>query len=79
MTFPHSIFKAYDIRGIIDDTLTLDIAHKIGQAVGSEVIASGGDSIVIGRDGRLSGPSISEALSNGLRACLLYTSPSPRD
>ena len=68
MTFPHSIFKAYDIRGIIDDTLTLDIAHKIGQAVGSEVIASGGNSIVIGRDGRLSGPSISEALANGLRA-----------
>jgi len=68
MTFPHSIFKAYDIRGIIDDTLTLDIAHKIGQAVGSEVIGSGGNSIVIGRDGRLSGPTISEALANGLRA-----------
>ena len=68
MTFPHSIFKAYDIRGIIDDTLTLDIAHKIGQAVGSEVIESGGNSIVIGRDGRLSGPTISEALANGLRA-----------
>ena len=50
MTFPHSIFKAYDIRGIIDDTLTLNIAHKIGQAVGSEVIESGGNSIVIGRD-----------------------------
>lgn len=68
MTFPHSIFKAYDIRGIIDETLTLDIAYKIGQAVGSEVIASGGDSIVIGRDGRLSGPSISKALANGLQA-----------
>lgn len=68
MTFPHSIFKAYDIRGIIDDTLTLDIAHKIGRAVGSEVIESGGNSIVIGRDGRLSGPTISEALANGLRA-----------
>ena len=68
MTFPHSIFKAYDIRGIIDETLTLDITYKIGQAVGSEVIASGGDSIVIGRDGRLSGPAISEALANGLRA-----------
>ena len=68
MTFPHSIFKAYDIRGIIDDTLTLDIAHKIGQAVGSEVIECGGNSIVIGRDGRLSGPTISEALANGLRA-----------
>ena len=68
MTFPHSIFKAYDIRGIVDDTLTEDITYKIGQAVGSEVIASGGDSIVIGRDGRLSGPRLAEALANGLRA-----------
>ncbi len=68
MTFPHAIFKAYDIRGIIDDTLTTDIAFKIGQAVGSEVIANGGDSIVIGRDGRLSGPMLAEVLSNGLRA-----------
>ncbi len=68
MNFPHSIFKAYDIRGIIDETLTTDIAHKIGQAVGSEVIASGGDSIVIGRDGRLSGPMLAKALSDGLRS-----------
>jgi len=68
MPFPHSIFKAYDIRGIIDDTLTTDMAFKIGQSVGSEVIASGNDSIVIGRDGRLSGPTISKALSDGLRA-----------
>ncbi|MFT6406833.1 MAG: phosphomannomutase/phosphoglucomutase [Arenicella sp.] len=68
MTFPHAIFKAYDIRGIVDKTLTTDIAYKIGQAVGSEVIASGGDSIVIGRDGRLSGPMLAEVLSNGLRA-----------
>lgn len=68
MTFPHSIFKAYDIRGVVDDTLTTEITYKIGQAVGSEVIASGNDSIVIGRDGRLSGPELAEALSNGLRA-----------
>ena len=68
MTFPHSIFKAYDIRGIVDETLTLEITHQIGQAVGSEVIANGGSSIVIGRDGRLSGPALSEALANGLRA-----------
>jgi len=68
MTFPHAIFKAYDIRGIVDNTLTSDIAFKIGQAVGSEVIASGGNSIVIGRDGRLSGPILAEVLSNGLRA-----------
>jgi len=68
MTFPHSIFKAYDIRGIVDDTLTLDITYKIGQAVGSDIIANGGDSVVIGRDGRLSGPMLAQALSDGLRA-----------
>ena len=68
MSFPHAIFKAYDIRGIVDETLTTDITYQIGQAIGSEVIASGGDSIVIGRDGRLSGPKLSEALSDGLRA-----------
>jgi len=68
MTFPDAIFKAYDIRGIVDETLTNDITFKIGQAVGSEVIAAGQDSIVIGRDGRLSGPVLAEHLSNGLRA-----------
>lgn len=68
MTFPHSIFKAYDIRGIVDDTLTEDITFKIGQAVGSEVIANGGNSIVIGRDGRLSGQRLANVLANGLRA-----------
>lgn len=68
MAFPHSIFKAYDIRGIVDNTLTQDITYKIGQAVGSEVIANGGDTIVIGRDGRLSGPALAETLANGLRA-----------
>ena len=67
MTFPHSIFKAYDIRGIVDETLTLEITHQIGQSVGSEVIANGGNSIVIGRDGRLSGPALSEALANGFQ------------
>ena len=68
MTFPHAIFKAYDIRGIVDDTLTDDITFKIGQAVVSEVIAHGGKCIVIGRDGRLSGPRLSKQLANGLRA-----------
>ena len=68
MTFPHSIFKAYDIRGIVDQTLTKEITYKIGQAVGSEVIESGGSSIVIGRDGRLSGPMLAESLAQGLRA-----------
>ena len=68
MTFPHSIFKAYDIRGIVDDTLTQEITFKIGQAVGSDVIANGGDTIVIGRDGRLSGPMLAKTLAEGLQA-----------
>ena len=68
MEFPNEIFKAYDIRGIVDITLTTEITFKIGQAVGSEVIAKGGESIVIGRDGRLSGPMLTKALGDGLRA-----------
>lgn len=66
--FPHEIFKAYDIRGIVDKSLTEEIVYAIGQAVGSEVLAHGGDSIVIGRDGRLSGPRLANSLAAGLRA-----------
>ena len=68
MSFPHEIFKAYDIRGIVGTALSNDITFKIGQAVGSEVIKSGGKKIVIGRDGRLSGPELSEHLAKGLQA-----------
>ncbi len=68
MDFPHSIFKAYDIRGVVGKTLNQNIAFSIGRAVGSEVRAAGQNDIVIGRDGRLSGPNMSEALSSGLRA-----------
>ncbi len=67
MSFPHAIFKAYDIRGIVDDTLTRDITVKIGQAIGSEIRAAGDNRVVIGRDGRLSGPDLAEHLSKGLR------------
>lgn len=68
MSVPAEIFKAYDIRGIIDETLTTDITYSIGRAIGSEVVEAGETSIVIGRDGRLSGPMLAEALAKGLRA-----------
>lgn len=68
MGVPAEIFKAYDIRGIVDDTITADITFQIGQSIGSEVIAAGHNAIVIGRDGRLSGPTLANALANGLRA-----------
>ena len=60
------IFKAYDIRGIVDVSLTTEIVEQIGRAVGSEALTAGDSSVVIGRDGRLSGPSISNALRQGI-------------
>ncbi len=62
-----SIFKAYDIRGIVDDTLTPEIVTKIGQAIGSEAAKRGQDKVVVARDGRLSGPDLIEALIIGLQ------------
>ncbi len=61
-----SIFKAYDIRGIVDDTLTIDAVEQIGHAIGSENLNRGRKTIVVARDGRLSGPSLLEALINGI-------------
>ncbi|MCP2087010.1 UNVERIFIED_ORG: phosphomannomutase/phosphoglucomutase [Paraburkholderia sediminicola] len=63
-----SIFKAYDIRGVIGKTLDTDAARSIGLAFGSEVRAQGGDAVVVARDGRLSGPDLIQSLSDGLRA-----------
>jgi phosphomannomutase/phosphoglucomutase len=63
-----SIFKAYDIRGIVGDTLTPEIVTQIGQAIGSEAAAQNQPKVVIARDGRLSGPELLEALSDGLQA-----------
>ena len=61
-----SIFKAYDIRGIVDETLDEALAHALGQAFGSRALALGERCVAVGRDGRLSGPSLSEALISGL-------------
>jgi len=64
---PAVIFKAYDIRGIVDETLTTDIVFDIGQAYASEAKSRGQDIVVVGRDGRLSGPILIAALIDGLR------------
>lgn len=63
-----SIFKAYDIRGIVDKTLTRDAVQQIGQAIGTENINRGRQSLVVARDGRLSGPDLLEALIQGVKA-----------
>ena len=63
-----SIFRAYDIRGVLGRTLTTGVARLIGRAIGSEAQQRGLREIVVGRDGRLSGPELSAALIEGLRA-----------
>jgi phosphomannomutase/phosphoglucomutase len=63
-----TIFKAYDIRGVIGSTLDAGVAARIGQAFGRAVLARGERSVVIGRDGRLSGPELAAALAAGLQA-----------
>ena len=60
------IFKAYDIRGIVHRTLTAKTVRHIGLALGSEAVARGLKAIVIGRDGRLSGPELASALAHGI-------------
>jgi len=63
---PADIFRAYDIRGIVGETLTPEIVYVIGAAIGSQAQEQGISEIVIARDGRLSGPVLSEALCQGL-------------
>ena len=67
-SLPPEIFKAYDIRGVVGRTLTPDIVRTIGHALGSLARERARKAIAIGRDGRLSGPSLSQALSDGIRA-----------
>jgi phosphomannomutase/phosphoglucomutase len=64
---PPEIFKAYDIRGIVDQTLTADIVRRIGHGLGSLAYERGQTSIAVGRDGRLSGPELAGALMEGIR------------
>ncbi|SNX59910.1 phosphomannomutase [Nitrosomonas ureae] len=66
-TIPHEIFKAYDIRGIVGKTITVENVERIGHAIGSEARARNLTAIAIGRDGRLSGTELSQALARGIR------------
>ena len=63
-----SIFKAYDIRGVVPRTVTEETAEGIGRAFATVALAQGEKTVAVGRDGRLSGPSLSAALVRGLVA-----------
>jgi len=66
MQLDASIFKAYDIRGIVPVTVDEQIAEGIGKAFGTVALAQGETVVAVGRDGRLSGPALSAALVRGL-------------
>ncbi len=61
-----SIFKAYDIRGIVGKTIDVSLAEHLGRAFGSEAVQAGEKAVAVGRDGRLSGPGLVAALVRGL-------------
>jgi phosphomannomutase len=61
-----SIFKAYDIRGVVGQTLDTALAEHLGRAFGTAALQLGERAVTVGRDGRLSGPSLVAALTRGL-------------
>ena len=62
-----SIFKAYDIRGVVPSTLTAEVARGLGRAFGTIALRQGEHTVAVGRDGRLSGPDMAGALMQGLQ------------
>ena len=68
MQVASSIFKAYDIRGIVPSTINEAVAEALGKTFGALALAEGQTTVAVGRDGRLSGPGLSAALVRGLVA-----------
>ena len=63
-----TLFKAYDIRGIVGKTIDEAFAEHLGRAFGSEALAAGERAVAVGRDGRVSGPALAAALIRGLKS-----------
>ena len=61
-----SVFKAYDIRGVVGHTIDEQFAEHLGRAFGTEALAAGEKAVAVGRDGRVSGPALSAAVVRGL-------------
>jgi phosphomannomutase len=60
------VFKAYDIRGVVPTALNPEVATALGKAFGTQALAQGETTVAVGRDGRLSGPALAQALVQGL-------------
>lgn len=66
VSVPDNIFRAYDIRGIVNAGLDERMIELIGKAVGSEALALGETSLVVGADARLSSPAFAVAMARGI-------------
>jgi phosphomannomutase/phosphoglucomutase len=63
-----TIFREYDIRGVVDQDLTDDVVNLVGKALGTRIREAGGRRAAVGRDARLSGPRFARAMIDGLTA-----------
>lgn len=63
------ILREYDIRGVVPDELSQDVAYTVGRAFGTLVARAGGAAVNVGRDGRMSSPDIEAGLVRGLSDC----------
>jgi phosphomannomutase/phosphoglucomutase len=61
-----ALFREYDLRGIVGTELTEELAERLGRAYSTYVSARGVNTISVGRDGRLSSPTLHKALLKGL-------------
>jgi phosphomannomutase/phosphoglucomutase len=68
MILDTAIFKANDIRGVVETQLTPKVTQAIGHALGSLTLESGRDSLVVGMDGRLTSSMLKDALNKGIMA-----------
>ncbi len=66
-SFPHAAFKAYDIRGIVPSALNPEFAQELGRGLAARAHSAGVTTMVVGRDGRISSPSLAAALQQGMR------------
>ena len=67
-TISPTIFREYDIRGVVDQDLTEEVVRLIGQGLGTLVRRAGGRRVVVGRDCRLSGERFARQVMAGLNA-----------
>jgi phosphomannomutase/phosphoglucomutase len=61
-----SIFRAYDIRGVVGETLDAGVAREVGQVVGSLALEADAGPVFVARDGRDSGPDLVEGMIEGI-------------